>query len=223
MKLKNLILTGAAVAITVFATAQEKEKKSPEERANQMTEKMAKAFEIEGEKKDKLEAINLEFINDIMEVKKDSTIKKEAKKEKIKAIADKRHEALADILTADQLTELKEKEQEKMAKRAKMMEKRKMEKMKSPAERAKMKTDHLKEELSLTDDQYNKVYDLTVKVSEKIEAIKKDETMDDARKKEFIRGNMKDFENEMSKILTAEQFETFQDLKKKHKKGQKPE
>ena len=223
MKLKNLILTGAAVAITVFATAQEKEKKSPEERAKQMTEKMAEAFEIEGEKKDKLEAINLEFMNSIMEVKKDKSIEKEAKKEKIQAIAEKRHEALEDILTADQLKELKEKEQEKMAKREEMMEKRKKEKMMTPEERAKKKTDHLKEELSLTDDQYNKVYDLTVKVSEKIDVIKKDDTMDEARKKEFIHGNMKDFENEMSKILTAEQFKSFQDLRKKHKKGPKPE
>ncbi len=223
MKLKNLILTTLAIVITVSATAQEKEKKSPEERAMHMTEKMAKVFEIEGEKKDKLEAINLEFVNNIIEVKKDSTIKKEAKKEKIQAIAEKRHEALEDILTADQLKELKDKEQEKMAKRAKMMEKRKMEKMMTPEERAKKKTDHLNEELSLTDDQYNKVYNLTVKVSEKIDVIKKDETMDEERKKEFIQGNMKDFENEMSKILTAEQFEKFQDLKKKHKKGPKPE
>lgn len=222
MKLKNLILTGAAVAITVFATAQEKEKKTPEERAKQMTEKMAKAFEIEGEKKDELEAINLDFMNSVIEVKKDKSIEKEAKKEKIQAIAETRHEALKDILTADQLAELKEKEQEKMAKREQMIEKRKKETMMSPEERAKKKTDHLKEELSLTDDQYNKVYDLTLKVSEKIDVIKKDDTMDDTRKKEFVRGNMKDFENEMKMILTAEQFEKFQEIKKKHK-GQKPE
>lgn len=223
MKLKNLILTGAAVAITVFATAQEKEKKSPEERAKHMTEKMAEAFEIEGEKKDKLEAINLEFVNNIMEVKKDSTIKKEAKKEKIQTIAEKRHEALEDILTEDQLKKLKEKEQEKMAKRSKMMEKRKKEKMMTPEQRAKKKTDHLKEELSLTDDQYNKVNDLTVKVIQKIDAIKKDDTMDEARKKEFIKGNKKDFESEMKNILTSEQFEKFQEMKKNHKKGPKPE
>ncbi|MFZ9029130.1 MAG: hypothetical protein ACO2Z9_08960 [Crocinitomicaceae bacterium] len=223
MKLKNLILTGVAVAITVIATAQEKEKKSPEERATQMTEKMAEAFEIEGEKKDKLEAINLKFVKEIQQVKEDTTIEKEAKKEKMKSIAEKRHEALEDILTADQLKKLKEKEQEKMAKRSEMMEKRKKEKMMTPEQRAKKKTDHLKEELSLTDDQYNKVNDLTVKVIQKIDVIKKDDTMDDARKKEFIKGNKKDFESEMKKILTSEQFEKFQEMKKNHKKGPKPE
>ena len=103
------------------------------------------------------------------------------------------------------------------------MEKRKKEKTLSPEERAKKKTDHLKEELSLTDDQYTLVYDLTVKVSEKIDVIKKDDTMNEARKKEFVRGNMKDFENEMSKILTAEQFIKFKEVKKKHEKDRKPE
>jgi hypothetical protein len=187
MKLKNLILTGAAVAITVFATAQEKEKKSPEEQASQMTEKMTKAFEIEGEKKNKLEAINLDFVNSIAEVKKDKSIEKEAKKEKIITIAEKRHEALEDILTDDQIAQLKEKEQERMAKREEMMEKRRKEKMKSPEDRAKRKAEHLKEELALTDDQYTKVYNLTLKVSEKIAAIKKDDTMDQERKKDNSR------------------------------------
>jgi len=47
--------------------------------------------------------------------------------------------------------------------------------------------------------------------------------MNEARKKEFVRGNMKDFENEMSKILTAEQFIKFKEVKKKHEKDRKPE
>lgn len=223
MKLKNLILTLAVVAITVSATAQEKENKTPEERAKHLTEKMVETFEIEGNKKDKLEAINLDFVKANMDVKQDKSIEKEAKQEKMKAIAEKRHQALEDILTAEQLTELKQKEQERIEKRKQMMEKRKKEKTLSPEERAKKKTDHLKEELSLTDDQYTLVYDLTVKVSEKIDVIKKDDTMNEARKKEFVRGNMKDFENEMSKILTAEQFIKFKEVKKKHEKDRKPE
>ena len=47
--------------------------------------------------------------------------------------------------------------------------------------------------------------------------------MDEARKKEFIKGNKKDFESEMKKILTIEQFKKFEELKKNHKKGPKPE
>ena len=223
MKLKNLILTVAAVANTVFATAQEEDNKTPEERAKHLTEKMVETFEIEGNKKDKLEAINLDFVKATMDVNQDKNIEKEAKQEKMKAIAEKRHQALEAILTAEQLTDLKQKEQERLEKRKQMMEKRKKEKTLSPEERAKKKTDHLKEELSLTDDQYTLVYDLTVKVSEKIYVIKKDDTMNEARKKEFVRGNMKDFENEMSKILTPEQFIKFKEVKKKHEKDRKPE
>lgn len=222
MKLKDLILTGLALALTVTVSAQEKEKKSAEERAESMTTKMVEKFELEGEKKEKLEKINLEFTQSLEKVKEDKTLNKEDKKAKVKSIMEKRHTDLADVLTAEQLEELKKVEKEKMAKKQQMVEKRRLEKQMSPEEHAKKRAEHLKAELNLTDDQYTKVYDLNMKVAEKIEAIKKDDTMDEEKKKKFIQGNMKDFRNEMKQILTAEQFEKFEAMKKDHKDHMPP-
>lgn len=222
MKLKDLILTGVALAFTVMVSAQEKEKKTPEQRAETMTTKMAEKFELEGEKKEKLEKVNLEFTQSLEKVKNDKSLSKEQKKEKVKAIMDKRHTDLADVLTAEQLEELKKVEKEKMEKKQQMVEKRKKERQVSPADHAKKKSDHLKQELSLSDDQYTKVYDLTLKVSEKIDVIKKDDTMDQEKKKKFIQGNMKDYRNEMKQILTGEQFERFKAMGKERKEHMPP-
>lgn len=198
-------------------TAQEKSKATPEERAEKMTAKMAEKYELDGDKKDQLSKINSEFMESINEVKDDTSLSRDQKKAKIETIVEKRHKDLESVLTAEQLEELKKVEKEKMDQKMQAAQQRKMEMKMTPEEHAKKKTDHLKEELALTDDQYNKVYELSLKVSEKIEAIKKDDTMDQERKKKFIHGNMKDFHNEMKSILTAEQFEKFEALKDKHK------
>lgn len=234
MKLKDLILTVVALAFAFTVSAQEKEKKSAEDRAKAMTEKMAEKFELEGEKKDKLEKINLEFTQSLDKVKEDKSSDNEAKQAKVKSIMETRHAALAAVLTAEQLEELKKTEKQKMEAKQQMVEKRKiekkqqmveklrMEKQMTPEEHAKKKTDHLKAELNLTEDQYSKVFNLTLKVSEKIEAIKKDDTMDEEKKKKFIQGNKKDFNKEMKQILTAEQFEKFQSMKKESQEHMPP-
>lgn len=113
-------------------------------------------------------------------------------------------------------------EKRKIEKKQQMVEKLRTEKQMTPEERAKKKTDHLKAELNLTEDQYSKVFNLTLKVSEKIEAIKKDDTMDEEKKKKFVQGNKKDFNKEMKQILTAEQFEKFQSMKKESKEHMPP-
>lgn len=222
MKLKNLILTGVALAFTVMVSAQEKEKKTPEQRAETMTTKMAEKFELEGEKKEKLEKVNLEFTQSLEKVKKDKSLSKEDKQAKVKSIMEKRHADLADVLSAEQLEELKKVEKEKMQKKQQMVEKRRKERQMSPEDHAKNKSEHLKQELGLSEDQYTKVYDLTLKVAEKIDVIKKDDTMDQEKKKKFIQGNMKDYRTEMKKILTPEQFEKFEAMGKERKEHMPP-
>lgn len=76
-------------------------------------------------------------------------------------------------------------------------------------ETAKAQTEEMKAYLNLSDEQYNNVYHLNLKVADKINAIKANEALDAERKKLYIEGNLKDRHNAMSQILTAEQFELF--------------
>lgn len=96
---------------------------------------------------------------------------------------------------------------------------------KSPTEKALRQTDKMKEELGLTEEQYQKVYELNVKVNMKIEAIRKDETLTDEQKRDFVAGNKMDRENVLNSILTAEQQQKRAELKaaKKEAHNQKQE
>lgn len=74
--------------------------------------------------------------------------------------------------------------------------------------------DLLATELSLTSDQIAQIEVLNARVTEKIQAIQNNTQMDDAKKREFIRGNGEDHKNVMSTILTTDQFSTYLDLMK---------
>lgn len=89
----------------------------------------------------------------------------------------------------------------------------------SPTEKAIRQTNKMKEELGLTDEQYQQVYELNVKVNMKIEAIHKDETLSDDQKRDYVKGNKMDRENVLNTILTEEQKQKREELKSEKKEA----
>ena len=73
---------------------------------------------------------------------------------------------------------------------------------------------NLAAELSLSVDQVAQIEALNEMVIAKIEAIQNNSQFDDAKKREFIRGNREDHKRAMSTILTSEQFTAYEDLMK---------
>ncbi|MDG1331359.1 MAG: hypothetical protein P8P74_03470 [Crocinitomicaceae bacterium] len=71
---------------------------------------------------------------------------------------------------------------------------------------------NLTTELSLTTDQVTQITALNEKVVDKIEAIQNNSQFDDAKKREFIRGNRDDHKHVMSTILTPAQFTAYEEL-----------
>jgi len=86
-----------------------------------------------------------------------------------------------------------------------------------PQDKADKMTEHMTEELELTDAQVERVKVLNLKVAEKIKAIKEDDSMSKEKKKEFIEGNMEDHKNVMKSILTADQFVKYEEMAEKMK------
>ena len=74
--------------------------------------------------------------------------------------------------------------------------------------------DMLATELSLTSNQIAQIEELNARVTEKIQAIQNSTSMDDAKKREFIRGNGEDHKRVMSTILTTNQYSAYLDLMK---------
>ena len=81
----------------------------------------------------------------------------------------------------------------------------------SPEERAKRITDSLKTSLSLTDDQYAKVYQLNVEYINKMRDLRKD---DRDQRKEQVKELRKSQVKDLSAILSKDQMEKLKSLRK---------
>lgn len=91
---------------------------------------------------------------------------------------------------------------------------------KTPEEKAAEMTAEMTEALALTTEQVEKVSMLNLKVANKIDVIINDDSMDNAKKKEFIAGNKADHKNVMTTILTGDQMATYEAWMAKKKASQ---
>lgn len=91
---------------------------------------------------------------------------------------------------------------------------------KTPAEKAKEKTDEMQHDLTLTPEQSKKVYDINLKTYASIADYEAKETSVKLRKKQKdIATDIR--KAEFKKVLTAPQFKKYDELKKKEKELKK--
>jgi len=209
MKLFKLLLTGFFAISLISVNAQEHEPKSTaEEKATAMTESMKDHFSLEEGQVTQLKSINLEFMNTMMDMKSNSDMSRDERMEIVENASAKRKEGIKGVLSEEDFVKFEEKEAEKKA-----MMRKKRQAMNSPEKRAAHHTEKMNEMLELTDAQLERVSKLNLMVENKIEVIKKDELMNDEKKKEFIHGNRKDQMNALKSILTPEQFTKLEEAK----------
>ena len=188
MKIMRLLLVGALLSTSVVF-AQEK---SVEEVAEKKVEKLTEKIDLSKEQADKIQTLTVEFITLKKKIKADESINEEAQKTQIKEAGKTNREQIKEILTDQQLTKLKEFNEDR--------------KNIDPKKQAEKRTKLLTDELELTENQVERVKVLSLKVTEKIKAIIEDDSMSREKKKEFIEGNKTDYKNAMKSILTADQF-----------------
>ena len=184
----RLLLVGALLSTSVVF-AQEK---SVEEVAEKKVEKLTEKIDLSEEQADKIQTLTVEFITLKKKIKADESINEEAQKTQIKEAGKTNREQIKEILTDQQLAQLKEFNEDR--------------KNIDPKKQAEKRTKLLTDELELTENQVERVKVLSLKVTEKIKAIIEDDSMSREKKKEFIEGNKTDYKNAMKSILTADQF-----------------
>ncbi len=120
--MKKLMIVAVLASMTLAAQAQEKEKRTPQERAKARTEHMTKELALSPEQQAKVEAINLKYADQVEAVRSEREAERTAKREAAKAMHDAHDAEMKAVLTADQYTKWVAKKQEA---KAKQMEKRK--------------------------------------------------------------------------------------------------
>lgn len=204
MKYLKFAIVAVCLIGGLTAYGQEGEKMTPEAKAEKMTIKLVEKLELDEGQKEKVEAINLEFVQSANKLKTNSEISDDDKKSEFKSLKEDYKASMKDVLTEEQFAQFSEMKKGHKSK-------------KTLQEKARAKTDRMTEQLGLNAEQEAKLYDLNVKVAMKIQAIKKNEEFSDEKKKKFINGNKQDYKRVLKSILTEEQMERLEELKKKKK------
>lgn len=221
-KKMNVLRTGwvvvGLVMMTTTTMAQEDGgKRTPEERAQFRTERMAKELSLTDAQKEKLQAINLEAVKKHEEIRNDAKLTPEQKREAMKASHASEKAQLDALLTAEQKQSLETKMAERKTKRQEFKsEHADRWKDATPEQRAAWKTDRMAEAITLTDEQKTKITDLNLRMAKKNEAVRNDEKLTPEQKKAAMQENRQSMKAELGQILTAEQL---QQLKEKKQHG----
>jgi periplasmic protein CpxP/Spy len=114
--MKKLMIIAVLASMTLATQAQEKDRKTPEERAKLRTEHMTKELALSPEQQAKVEAINLKYADQVEAVRSEREAERTAKREAAKAMHDAHDAEMKAVLTADQYTKWVAKKQEAKAK-----------------------------------------------------------------------------------------------------------
>lgn len=116
--MKKLMIIAVLSGMTVAAQAQEKERKTPEERARIRTERMATELELTPEQKAKVEAINLKYAGQADEGRAEQKTEREAARKEGKAMREAHDAEIKAVLTPEQQTKWAAKKEEVKARQA---------------------------------------------------------------------------------------------------------
>lgn len=159
-------------------------------------EKAMNALDLSDDQLAQIEVLRTSTHEKLEELKADTSMEQDAKRAEMKAIKQESKESMEAILTDEQREKL-------AAMKAAGNET-------TPEEIAQRQTNKMKEVLDLTPEQEEQLHALNLKVAQKIDAVKKNESLTEEQKKEFIKGNKKDKRTAMASILTEEQMATWE-------------
>lgn len=139
MKVLKVLLIGLALVVgTSTVSAQEKTKKTPQERAEMHTARMANALELTADQRAKVAELNLGIAMKNDAIRNDANMSKEQKQESIKGNNEARMAQLKNILNEEQYKKALEFEAQRKAKKEarqeEMKKQNKKQKQEKPAE-----------------------------------------------------------------------------------------
>lgn len=125
--MKKLMMTLALAALTAGAVnAQEKQHKTPAERAKAQTERMSKELGLDAAQATKVEAINAKYAEKLQALRAERKAEREAGKDpehngEGKALKEARYTELATVLNAEQMEKCKAMEEKQLEQRKEHM------------------------------------------------------------------------------------------------------
>ena len=187
--MKTIILSLCLLTISVFTFGQEKtkEKKTPEQRAEMMTNHLDETVKLTAEQRTKIYDLNLRSAQKAASIRKDTKLTDEQRHDKMKEHhRDVKKQVMAE-LTEDQQKLLKEKHKEMRAEHKKHRGDSPEDDAKTPEQRAEMMTNRLDETVKLTAEQRTKISELNLKSAQKMTEIRKDTKLSDEQLKEAVK------------------------------------
>ena len=195
----------AGLMLGFASTAQDtkpSEDHRKKEHVSKHMDKWADELSMTAEQKAEMEKLNAGLREKKMSIKANTALNEEQKKAEFKALHQARKEGMKNILTAEQMAQLKAKKQEQR-------------------EKHKASREEFKKELNLSDDQKAKIAVLNEQMKEKRTAIKANASLSEDQKKEQFKALHTERKTQMKAILTPEQQKLMKEKKGDHKKHKK--
>ena len=195
MKKCGLLLGLLMVSTIMFA----QRKGDPMDRAAMQADKMKTELSLDDVQYKAVKAINEDFANRQLKLRRDSTLSKQEKQKKAWTLRDEKNAAIAKVLTEDQKSKWK-------SYRVSQAEKHK-------AGMAKYRGEHaqrMQESLSLSDEQTSKIKSIDKEFGDRFRALRSDSTLarEDLQKK--AKQLRDEYRSKTKSVLTEEQYKKWE-------------
>jgi len=201
---KTCLLLGLMMVSTIMFAQR---KGDAMDRAAQQADKMKTELALDDVQYKAVKAINEDFANRHLKLRKDSTLSREEIQKQGRSLRQQKSSAIAKVLTEDQKTKWK-------AYRADQAEKHK-------AGIASYRGEHaqrMKERLSLSDEQTSKIKSIDKEFAEKFRALRNDSTLAREDVREKAKDLRNDYRSKTKSVLTEEQVKKWEQQRADRKK-----
>lgn len=201
---KSMIFLGLMIASTVMFAQR---RMDPMERAAKQAERMKTELGLDEVQYNSVKAINEDHAAKLKKVWADSSLSKETKQQQMKSLHNERETALKKVLTEEQ--------------HKKLVANRSDQRSKHGARMAKHRGDfaeRMQKELSLTDEQTEKVKTINREFGQEFRTLRNDSTMPKEDNKARMKQLRDDYQKKLKTILTEEQFDKWEKQKSEHRR-----
>ena len=194
----------AGVVLMMFlafgASAQEKQKgHHGGYKAKHHRQHITKDLNLSEDQKQKMKAAKETYRKQMSELNKNENITVKEMRDRKASLGKEHKSAIDGIFTQEQKTKIQEQRNKSIEKRKEMHVKR---------------TEKMKKDLALTDDQSSKLKTMNESYKSKFESLRKDESVDRTAKKEQFKTLHQQQKEELKSVLTQEQIKKMDEMKK---------
>jgi Spy/CpxP family protein refolding chaperone len=217
---KILLMITFLAGTVVFAQAQtQKAHKTPEQKAQHMTEALNKKLALSADQSAKVNAIFAKSAVSMDSLRTHKSADRKANMQARKAIMANTNASLKTVLTADQQTKFADM---KASFKGKMHGKRGDHKGIAPDQKAQRISKVLQKKLNLTQDQYAKVNTILLKRATQMDSLKVNRSATDRKaNKESRKAILVQTDGELKAVLNADQLKNYTELKAQMKERMK--